>query len=294
MARAALARHWDLSRRREHRRRRAPCRAPTSSGWAPRAAASSRPRTAATAGRRHRRIFRRHDRRDPVSESNPDIVYVGTGEHAIRGNVSHGDGVFKTIDGGKTWSYIGLAETQQIARVRVHPRIRTSCTSRRSATSGAPTRSVASSRRDGGKTWARCSSATTRRARSISFSIRPIRRCCTPRSGRLSQAVDLVVRRRGLGIFKSTDGGEHWTDITRGRVCRQVSSDASASLSRPRSRRGVGDDRSGLRRRVSFGRCGRNVAHVNGDHRPPARVVLHPHLRRSRRTRTVYALKSRA
>src|SRR6185437_15741673 len=55
------------------------------------------------------------------SASDPDIVYVGTGEHAIRGNVSHGDGMFKTTDGGKHWSYIGLAETQQIARVRVHP-----------------------------------------------------------------------------------------------------------------------------------------------------------------------------
>ena len=56
-----------------------------------------------------------------VSESDPDIVYVGTGEHAIRGNVSHGDGVFKTTDGGKTWSYVGLADTQQISRVRIHP-----------------------------------------------------------------------------------------------------------------------------------------------------------------------------
>ena len=56
-----------------------------------------------------------------VSESNPDVVYVGTGEYAIRGNVSHGDGVFKTTDGGRTWTSLGLAETQQISRVRVHP-----------------------------------------------------------------------------------------------------------------------------------------------------------------------------
>jgi len=56
-----------------------------------------------------------------VSASNPDIVYVGTGEFPIRGNVSRGDGVFKTTDGGKTWTALGLAGTRQIARVRVHP-----------------------------------------------------------------------------------------------------------------------------------------------------------------------------
>ena len=57
-----------------------------------------------------------------ISASNPDIVYVGTGEYDIRGNVSHGDGVFKSTDAGKTWSYVGLRETRQISRVRVDPR----------------------------------------------------------------------------------------------------------------------------------------------------------------------------
>ncbi|HEX5181428.1 MAG TPA: glycosyl hydrolase, partial [Gemmatimonadaceae bacterium] len=52
-----------------------------------------------------------------VSESNPDIVYVGAGEFDIRGNVSHGDGVWKTTDDGKTWESLGLTETRQISRV---------------------------------------------------------------------------------------------------------------------------------------------------------------------------------
>ncbi|MFN2570967.1 MAG: WD40/YVTN/BNR-like repeat-containing protein, partial [Gemmatimonadales bacterium] len=55
-----------------------------------------------------------------ISESNPDIVYVGAGEYPIRGNVSHGDGVWRTSDGGKTWSSVGLVDSRQISRVRVH------------------------------------------------------------------------------------------------------------------------------------------------------------------------------
>src|SRR4051812_46009567 len=56
-----------------------------------------------------------------VAPSAPDVVYVGGGEYPIRGNVSHGDGVWKTTDGGKTWAFMGLAETRQIADVVVNP-----------------------------------------------------------------------------------------------------------------------------------------------------------------------------
>jgi photosystem II stability/assembly factor-like uncharacterized protein len=56
-----------------------------------------------------------------VAPSAPDVVYVGGGEYPIRGNVAHGDGVWKTTDGGKTWAYMGLRETKQIADIVVHP-----------------------------------------------------------------------------------------------------------------------------------------------------------------------------
>lgn len=57
-----------------------------------------------------------------VSESNPNVVYVGMGEHAPRGVMtSHGDGVYKSTDSGKTWKHLGLAETQHISRIVIHP-----------------------------------------------------------------------------------------------------------------------------------------------------------------------------
>ena len=56
-----------------------------------------------------------------VSESDPEIVYVGTGEATIRGNVSHGDGVYKSTDGGATWRNLGLGDTRHIGSIVIHP-----------------------------------------------------------------------------------------------------------------------------------------------------------------------------
>jgi len=56
-----------------------------------------------------------------VAETNPDIVYIGMGEVQLRGSITQGDGVYKTVDGGKTWRHLGLEETQAVARIRVHP-----------------------------------------------------------------------------------------------------------------------------------------------------------------------------
>ena len=56
-----------------------------------------------------------------VSSSNPQVVYAGMGESCIRCDVSHGDGVYRTTDGGLSWSHLGLEATRHIARVRIHP-----------------------------------------------------------------------------------------------------------------------------------------------------------------------------
>lgn len=56
-----------------------------------------------------------------VAPSDPNVIYAGMGETTIRIDVSHGDGVYKSTDGGRTWRHMGLADTRHIGKVRVHP-----------------------------------------------------------------------------------------------------------------------------------------------------------------------------
>ncbi len=57
-----------------------------------------------------------------VSTSDPNVIYAGTGESTIRGNVSHGDGVYKSVNAGASWRHIGLSDTRHIGKIVIHPR----------------------------------------------------------------------------------------------------------------------------------------------------------------------------
>ncbi len=56
-----------------------------------------------------------------VSQTDPNVIYAGTGEATIRIDVSHGDGVYKSSDAGRSWQHIGLADTRHIGKIRIHP-----------------------------------------------------------------------------------------------------------------------------------------------------------------------------
>ncbi len=57
-----------------------------------------------------------------VSSADPNVIYAGTGEACIRGDISHGDGIYKSMDGGKTWKNVGLRDSRAIAKIIVHPK----------------------------------------------------------------------------------------------------------------------------------------------------------------------------
>src|SRR5438309_7648103 len=91
-----------------------------------------------------------------LASADPNVVYAGMGESCIRGNVSHGDGVYRSTDAGKTWTHLGLERTRNIGKLRVHPEDPDTVyvAALGHAHGSNPERGVFRSR-DGGKMWKR-------------------------------------------------------------------------------------------------------------------------------------------
>ena len=192
--------------------------------------------------RRRRHLAGAHRSARPISSvgalaiapSDHNVIYVGTGEAAPRGDMTYGDGVYKSVDGGKTWSHIGLdghppdrradrrsAQPGRRAGRRPRPRLRSQQGARR----------VPHDRRRQSP-GPRCSIRTSRPARSTSASIRTTRQSSTQRCGRrgasrgTSRAAD-----RAVGCIARPTAARPGRSC-RATVCRPASSAASTSRSR--------------------------------------------------------------
>ena len=152
-----------------------------------------------------------------VSKSDPNVIYVGGGEKTLRGNVSSGYGIWKTEDAGKTWTSAGLKKSRHVPRIRIHP---TNSDIVFAAVLGniyKPTqdRGIYKST-DGGKTWDK-KLFVNDQSGFVDLTL-------DPNNPRILYASSWRAKRTpyslssggdGSGLWKSTDSGETWTEISK-------------------------------------------------------------------------------
>jgi len=153
-----------------------------------------------------------------VAPSNPDVIYVGSGESDMRSSISSGNGMYKSTDGGKTWSRIGLTDSRHIARILIDSRDpdRLWVAALGHAYGPNAQRGVFHSD-DGGKTWRRILFLDENTgAIDLAFQLgnQQILWAAMWQTRRPPWSIYPPSNGPGTGLYRSADGGEHWDHIT--------------------------------------------------------------------------------
>ena len=252
-----------------------------------------------------------------VADSDPNIVYVGTGEACIRGDISYGDGVYKSVDAGKTWTNVGLKDTRHIGAVIVHPTNPDVVFVAALGHAYGPNDERGIFRtRDGGKTWEKVlyvnnrtgavdavfdpqnphvlfaamwegwrtpwslnsggeqsglyrssdDGSTWKRLTGNGLPAGPLGRIAVGVAGGDSNVVYALIEANKGGVYRSEDGGEHWSLVNEERRFRQRAWYFTHLWADPKNPHTIYIANTGLFRSIDDGKNFERLAAPHGDH----------------------------